>query len=794
MELGDGDVLNIYDGANISAPLLASITNQNFMLSTMNTFMSSFSNSSKKLTLQFITDGNSQAAGFKIFVRCNTSNYNCKRVVIVLDEENSSRIPVPDPEHPDGFNYVKLCPGEENTTMAVKLIFPDSNAGGYTQTLQGSFFTWRINETSQSGTGLNSITSTFQENRAYTVRVDAEDNMGCTAWNPLIFRVMMSSNPIDTTFHPEMPLLCAGEGHSIELQWNDPQIISVTPSHGDTIISSAEVTGTVFLPDGPNCPGQGAYYESVITFSGFSENAKITSPDDLSYVKINMEHSYIGDIWIQIFCPNGTVADIVPDPGNNAANFPSNYGSGYTQSVYLGVPVDDNGCSGPPGTGWDYIWSSKGNGDYVYADGSPNPGDRVGTRVVSTVNHESNKVKKSNEYMMTQIYAPYTSFWAFATANCPLNGDWKIRITDKFAADNGYIFGWSLKLDERMAPQSWGYLCQVTHSYLSNNEMDTFYDGRIVAGYDTVSGIRTENYLMHVVDNFGCTYTHNFSIQVQTNLGYDTVLVFQGDPIDVIRFGRHFTSEGTHQSIDQNVCENGCDSVLYLTVIAVPKADPRYDTVEICEDKFPFTYEGLIINIPGNYQVTKHNHTIQQHGYTLTGDSVIFVNVKVKAPVVRILQGQDYCEEFVTTLTAVSESNVTHYLWNTGVAIDMIEVQEAGKYEVTITDDEGCLAWNEIVIPPCLPYMILPNSITPSDKNGLNDWLFLPQSNLLKSIDLRIYDRYGNLIYHTTDRYFRWDGRNARGEIFYNVSYNYILFVTDFENRTKRYTGTIMVL
>ena len=75
-------------------------------------------------------------------------------------------------------------------------------------------------------------------------------------------------------------------------------------------------------------------------------------------------------------------------------------------------------------------------------------------------------------------------------------------------------------------------------------------------------------------------------------------------------------------------------------------------------------------------------------------------------------------------------------------------------------------------MPIYLPKAI---AITPSNRDGLNDYFSIPQNSLIKSLDLTIYNRSGGKVYHTTDKEFEWNGTD-NGLIISGAVYFYILF------------------
>lgn len=77
------------------------------------------------------------------------------------------------------------------------------------------------------------------------------------------------------------------------------------------IETSLGQAGETFIPDGPHCTEQ--CYTSSVTFYDFNDGDVVTSVDDINFLRINMEHSFIGDLQIKLTCPNGRSAIILQD-------------------------------------------------------------------------------------------------------------------------------------------------------------------------------------------------------------------------------------------------------------------------------------------------------------------------------------------------------------------------------------------------------------------------------------------------------------------------------------------------
>jgi gliding motility-associated-like protein len=82
----------------------------------------------------------------------------------------------------------------------------------------------------------------------------------------------------------------------------------------------------------------------------------------------------------------------------------------------------------------------------------------------------------------------------------------------------------------------------------------------------------------------------------------------------------------------------------------------------------------------------------------------------------------------------------------------------AGCYVVTAIDSSyNQSAMAEANCVDNCPEFELPNVITVNG-DSVNDFFMAIKVKQIKNIDLNVYNRWGNLVYHTTDPYFHWDG------------------------------------
>jgi len=96
-----------------------------------------------------------------------------------------------------------------------------------------------------------------------------------------------------------------------------------------------------------------------------------------------------------------------------------------------------------------------------------------------------------------------------------------------------------------------------------------------------------------------------------------------------------------------------------------------------------------------------------------------------------------------------------------------------------------------LVIEPEFVFYI-PNSFSPNG-DGIND-TFGPKGEHLGDFTMRIFDRWGNLVYHTADFFKPWDGTMNSKEVVMQDTYVYIINVKDKVGEHHQYIGHITII
>ncbi len=89
----------------------------------------------------------------------------------------------------------------------------------------------------------------------------------------------------------------------------------------------------------------------------------------------------------------------------------------------------------------------------------------------------------------------------------------------------------------------------------------------------------------------------------------------------------------------------------------------------------------------------------------------------------------------------------------------------------------------------------LPNAITPSKSDGLNDVFSLPEriQNQIADFEIVIFNRWGEMVFYSTDKGFQWKGE-YKGKIFYDNVYQYVIHYSNPYGKMFTTKGTITVL
>ena len=237
----------------------------------------------------------------------------------------------------------------------------------------------------------------------------------------------------------------------------------------------------------------------------------------------------------------------------------------------------------------------------------------------------------------------------------------------------------------------------------------------------------------------------------QTDTTMLNVTICEGNTYSENGFNEY--QSGIYSIMRQNMF--GCDSLVILNLDVQPPGDTIFISAAICNGE-KYSENGFNEYISGNYVQNLQNR--------FGCDSIVCLNLTVNpSPEIEIISIVDnFCEQNFAQLQVIT--NAASFSWNTGSVEDKITVSESGVYSATaFINDCKKTAYYTIEECPCV--IFVPNVFTPNG-DGINE-VFKPEISCyktLKAYKMNIYDRWGSIIFRSTDYSIAWDGRTNKGK------------------------------
>ena len=352
--------------------------------------------------------------------------------------------------------------------------------------LDGSTWAWDFGDGTLSNAG-SVVAHAYSDPGVYPVQLTLVDSAGCSSVNSLGWAVHVAA-PISIDVPSLGPHVCAGGAAVLAL---GPDGVTTQSVASQPVASFG---AGVMIPD-----SVGQAFSSEITFSGFPFGQSVSGVEDISGVLVNLEHSFILDLAIELECPNGSSMMLQGWPG------------GFGGCVDAGIPV--TGDNPPdPGIGYDYSWSPGASEDWQSA-------------ALALLPSPTSGCASSTSPLPAGTYAA-TGDWS-QLVGCPINGTWTMNILDTQEGDNGFLFGWSVDFAPDITPQQTVFEAAVGSGcdsmYWSPMEPWGF-DMAEIGGCSSIVVEPTEagsfGYVFTAVDAFGCSADTAVFITVEPGLDF----------------------------------------------------------------------------------------------------------------------------------------------------------------------------------------------------------------------------------------------------------------------------------
>jgi PKD repeat protein len=386
-------------------------------------------------------------------------------------------VPVLNPTSPSPF---RACPGEE-------IVFDGTTSfSSGSATITTWNWDWNGDETIDETTEAGVATHTYEDPGIYRVQMSLVDDAGCESIDLTNYMVHVSNEPV-WGIEPLQRTACTGDEVELEIVVEGQEFV---------LAPSADFGDGLFIPD-----IVGECFTSELTFTQFIPGQTIGDASAaVEQLFMNFEHSYMGDLIISFICPNGQSIQVHDQGGTN---------------TFLGEPVDNDADPDTPGIGYDYSWEPDANN--------------------GTWSENAGGILPAGSYESVQTFANLDG--------CPLNGVWQIEICDLLGSDNGFVFGWGIQFADSLYPveqsftPTFGLECDSTFWTNGVQDEHVVYSGQ----WDcadvgvTMNTPGTQTYTAHAVNNFGCEFTQNVTVDY---VAFDATIeasseIFCGVPVEL---------------------------------------------------------------------------------------------------------------------------------------------------------------------------------------------------------------------------------------------------------------------
>lgn len=219
-------------------------------------------------------------------------------------------------------------------------------------------------------------------------------------------------------------------------------------------------------------------------------------------------------------------------------------------------------------------------------------------------------------------------------------------------------------------------------------------------------------------------------------------------------WGTEITEAGEYVYATTNAF--GCDSIVMATVA-------EFDTLFTESEYFLCSGDSVLVN---DVYVSESGEYYESL-FTANGcDSLVTYTIEVYPEnQINIIADSITTGSTGTTIFTETTAEIETIIWSPSSGLSCTSCQnpyvtpeESGWYMVTATDENGCISIDSVFIILDLNSVIdIPNAFSPNG-DGLNDAFGIENSGNCVISYFNIYNRWGELIFHTNDINASWDG------------------------------------
>lgn len=356
-----------------------------------------------------------------------------------------------------------------------------------------------------------------------------------------------------------------------------------------------------------------------------------------------------------------------------------------------------------------------------------------------------------------------------------------------------------------------------------------------------VAPISATTYTLNLITDLYCNGSFNGSAAITVNplpqpviTGPSSICENETAMLDAGTFAAYQWSTGENTAfINANTNGNytctvtsadGCVNTanFYLTVNPLPVASFTNDSSLTCEvPRIHFTNTsvypaGSVFNWNFGDAVSSEMNPVHQYDSTgvfpvtliittpagcvdsVTQNVVIIIH---PLPLAQFDVSPDVAPLYNSTIKLINNSeNAVTWHWDFGdgqktdIGVSQYQYQSPGKYTITlkVTNIAGCesVTSREVIITP----FFIPNAFTPNG-DGKNETFYDPGYAFdVKLVTMRIWNRWGQMVFSTDNMSHVWDGKDASGNDAPQGVYYYTLKVLQNSGHENDYAGSVTLV
>jgi gliding motility-associated-like protein len=246
----------------------------------------------------------------------------------------------------------------------------------------------------------------------------------------------------------------------------------------------------------------------------------------------------------------------------------------------------------------------------------------------------------------------------------------------------------------------------------------------------------------------------------------------------------------------------GCSNATTTLMVTVKAIEtPNFDLVgPICLGS-PIILTNTSKNgIAGTWTPTTDNTATKT--YTFTPDAGQCANTNTMTVIVNVINAKvnDPLEILAGDSVKLESTGGITYLWTNGSSLSCnncptptAKPSSTTQYCVFITDQNGCTdtKCTEVKVDESCTDVFIPSMFSPNGDSH-NDYLEVEGSCII-TFDLRIYNRWGELVFQSKDQTKSWDGKYKDKALNSNV-FAYVFEYTDKTNKSHKVSGNITLI